>query len=188
MKTHPKSDLEETEIKNIPEEKEEQVKLEDELKGVEMIESQELRDAIKELYSDTMPKKIHYDEPYEVPKEVQPHDINALKDIDDRKLIELKECFKIFDVDGDGFINANDLRGLFRSLGEDVPEDQIQQMMSEALNPLDFDAFVVLMGYRTVDLDPEDVLLEAMSKWDKDGNGLINEELYKKKESPKNIK
>lgn len=32
-----------------------------------------------------------YKEPYHVPKEVKPHDIEALKEIDERKLIELKE-------------------------------------------------------------------------------------------------
>lgn len=48
------------------------------------------------------------------------------------------------------------------------------------MDPLDFDAFVVLLGYKTIELDPEEVILEALSKWDKNGTGFIDEELLKK--------
>lgn len=46
----------------------------------------------------------------------------------------------------------------------------------QAMNPLDFDAFVMLLGYKTIELDPEDVLLEALSKWDTGHTGLISED------------
>lgn len=45
----------------------------------------------------------------------------------------------------------------------------------QAMNPLDFDAFVMLLGYKTIELDPEDVLIEALSKWDVGQTGLISE-------------
>lgn len=83
----------------------------------------------------------------------------------------------IFDLDGDGSIDAADLRGTFGTLGDDqIPEGLVEQMLSEAMNPLDFDAFVMLMGYRTIEMDPEDVLLEALSKWDLHRCGVIDEE------------
>lgn len=44
------------------------------------------------------------------------------------------------------------------------------------MNPLDFDAFVMLLGYKTIELDPEDVLIEALSKWDVGHTGLISED------------
>lgn len=44
------------------------------------------------------------------------------------------------------------------------------------MNPLDFDAFVMLLGYKTIELDPEDVLMEALSKWDVGQTGLISED------------
>ncbi len=44
------------------------------------------------------------------------------------------------------------------------------------MNPLDFDAFVMLLGYKTIELDPEDVLIEALSKWDVGQTGLISED------------
>lgn len=46
----------------------------------------------------------------------------------------------------------------------------------QAMNPLDFDAFVMLLGYKTIELDPEDVLIEALSKWDDEKTGLISED------------
>jgi len=48
-------------------------------------------------------------------------------------------------------------------------------MMQEAKEPLDYEAFVRLMSRRTQELDPEDVLLEAWSKWDDHGTGKIDE-------------
>lgn len=44
------------------------------------------------------------------------------------------------------------------------------------MNPLDFDAFVMLLGYKSIELDPEDVLCEALSKWDLAKSGLISED------------
>lgn len=41
--------------------------------------------------------------------------------------------------------------------------------------PIDFDSFVLLMTHRTIELDPEDVLLEAWAKWDLDEEGFIDE-------------
>lgn len=108
------------------------------------------------------------------------------------------KAFLLFDLDGDGCIDANDLRGTFGTLGElDVAEGLVEQMLSEviasdkqefvyliyttritiqAMNPLDFDAFVMLLGYKTIEMDPEDVLIEALSKWDLEKKGVIDED------------
>lgn len=104
------------------------------------------------------------------------------------------KAFQLFDLDGDGCIDANDLRGTFGTLGEvDVSDGLVEQMLSEvivyvkrelsykivtiqAMNPLDFDAFVMLLGYKTIEMDPEDVLIEALSKWDLEKKGVIDED------------
>lgn len=72
-------------------------------------------------------------EPYQIPIAVKGSDVEALRDLDERKLIELKEAFMIFDLDGDGHIDADDLRSTFGTLGQDVTENQIEQMLSEVL-------------------------------------------------------
>ncbi|KAL4707294.1 hypothetical protein ACJJTC_019832 [Scirpophaga incertulas] len=101
---------------------------------------------------------------------------NVLAELDESKLFELKEAFLLFDLDGDGCIDHNDLRGTLVSLGEKVDEQAVRNMLAEAPNPLDFDAFVNLLGYKTLELDSEDTLVAALSRWDKDNSGLISEE------------
>ncbi|XP_059612153.1 myosin regulatory light chain, smooth muscle [Phlebotomus argentipes] len=118
-------------------------------------------------------------EPYVVPIAVKAGDINALRDLDERKIIELKEAFNLFDLNGDGFIDAADLKSTYGTLGQEISDDQVSSMLSEAMEPLDFDAFVVLLGYKTIELDPEEVLLEALSKWDKNRTGLISHDRIK---------
>ncbi|GAB0088256.1 myosin regulatory light chain 2, smooth muscle minor isoform [Sergentomyia squamirostris] len=118
-------------------------------------------------------------QPYEVPIAVKAGDINALRDLDERKLIELKEAFSLFDLNGDGFIDAEDLKSTYGTLGQEISDEQVSAMLSEAINPLDFDAYVVLMGYKTIELDPEEVLLEALSKWDKMRTGFIDKDCVK---------
>ncbi|XP_063827019.1 uncharacterized protein LOC135076492 [Ostrinia nubilalis] len=101
---------------------------------------------------------------------------NVLAELDETKLFELKEAFLLFDLDGDGCIDHSDLRATLVSLGEKVDEQAVRIMLSEAPNPLDFDAFVNLLGYKTLELDSEDTLVAALSRWDKDNSGLISEE------------
>ncbi|CAK1544126.1 unnamed protein product [Leptosia nina] len=101
---------------------------------------------------------------------------NMLAELDENKIFELKEAFLLFDLDGDGCIDHNDLRGTFISLGENVDERAVSHMLSEASNPLDFDAFVNLLGYRSIELDSEEILVAALSRWDPENTGYIPEE------------
>ncbi|XP_045524250.1 calmodulin-2 [Pieris brassicae] len=100
---------------------------------------------------------------------------NILAELDENKIFELKEAFLLFDLDGDGCIDHNDLRGTFISLGENVDEHAVSNMLSEATNPLDFDAFVNLLGFKTLELDSEEILVTALSRWDPENTGYIPE-------------
>ncbi|XVF80856.1 hypothetical protein PTKIN_Ptkin15bG0109100 [Pterospermum kingtungense] len=53
---------------------------------------------------------------------------------------ELKEAFKVFDRDQDGFISANELRQVMMNLGERVTVEEAEQMIREA--DLDGDGLV----------------------------------------------
>lgn len=45
------------------------------------------------------------------------------------------QAFLLFDLDGDGCIDANDLRGTFGTLGEDdVSDGLVEQMLSEVIS------------------------------------------------------
>jgi len=85
------------------------------------------------------------------------------------------KVFSLFDTDCDGLISKEDLRFTYTALGNEPNEQLLEQMMQEAKEPLDYEAFVRLMSRRTQELDPEDVLLEAWSKWDDHGTGKIDE-------------
>jgi calmodulin len=45
---------------------------------------------------------------------------------------ELREAFKVFDRDGDGYINAAELRRVMRNVGENLSEVEIDEMIREA--------------------------------------------------------
>ncbi|XP_059485358.1 myosin regulatory light polypeptide 9-like [Neocloeon triangulifer] len=95
----------------------------------------------------------------------------------ENKLRELAEGFFLLDWNKDGQIDKVDLQMTFASLGfPDVPDEQIDGMLSEASSPLDIDAFIELMGKKSAELDPEDLLVKALSCWDEDSSGFISEE------------
>ena len=45
---------------------------------------------------------------------------------------EMKEAFKVFDKDGDGFISAAELRHVMANLGEKLTDDEVEEMIREA--------------------------------------------------------
>ncbi|XP_047313124.1 calmodulin-2/4-like [Impatiens glandulifera] len=45
---------------------------------------------------------------------------------------ELKEAFKVFDKDEDGFISANELRHVMMNFGEKLTDEEVQHMIKEA--------------------------------------------------------
>ena len=114
------------------------------------------------------------DEPYRPPTAVEAGDVNALQELDERKIIELREAFNLFDLDHDGYIDATDLKATFQTLQVEVNDEFIESMLADAMDPLDFQSFVLMYGMRTIEMDPEVVLLEALTKWDKERTGQIS--------------
>lgn len=48
----------------------------------------------------------------------------------------------------------------------------IEEMLADASQPIDFDSFALMMVYKTMELEPEIVLLEALSKFDERCQGI----------------
>lgn len=63
-------------------------------------------------------------------------------------------------------------------MGIDAPDEQVQEMLSEASQPVDFDSFAMMMCFKTMEMEPEIVMLEALSKWDEKIQGVISLERW----------
>lgn len=61
-----------------------------------------------------------------------------MKERDSEK--ELKEAFRVFDKNGDGFISAPELRHVMTNLGEKLTDEEVEDMIKEA--DLDGDGLV----------------------------------------------
>ncbi|XP_071533134.1 neo-calmodulin-like [Panulirus ornatus] len=72
---------------------------------------------------------------------------------------ELRDAFKIFDKHGRGYICASDLRAVLQCLGEDLSEEEIEDMIREVDidgdGRIDFEEFVKALGENDDDEDDE---------------------------------
>merc|ERR1711955_83940 len=53
-----------------------------------------------------------------------------MKDTDSDE--ELREAFRVFDKDGNGFISASELRHVMTNLGEKLTDEEVDEMIREA--------------------------------------------------------
>ena len=70
-----------------------------------------------------------------------------MRDTDSQE--ELIEAFKVFDRDGNGLISANELQHVMTSLGENITEEEVEEMIKEADkdgdNYINFEEFVIMI-------------------------------------------
>jgi Ca2+-binding EF-hand superfamily protein len=63
---------------------------------------------------------------------------------------EYTQAFQVFDKDGDGFINRQELKTILRSLGQNPTDDDIEQLMQTVDNGHDgrisFDEFIKIIS------------------------------------------
>ena len=45
---------------------------------------------------------------------------------------EIREAFKVFDKDGNGYISASELRHVMTNLGEKLTDEEVDEMIKEA--------------------------------------------------------
>ena len=91
---------------------------------------EEIKDIIKKLELEDK-KVINYEEFLSI--------INSKdKHIDEEE--EVLNAFKVFDKDGNGLININELKELMLSIGNNWTEEEINEMLGEA--DIDMDGFI----------------------------------------------
>mmetsp|Transcript_924 Transcript_924/g.1194 ORF Transcript_924/g.1194 Transcript_924/m.1194 type:complete len:128 (+) Transcript_924:2-385(+) len=81
----------------------------------------------------------------------------------------------MFDTNGDGTIEAKELRMVMKQLGHNLSNKEVMEMIGSVDDnsdgSIDFDEFVQLMGSRS---DPDQELREAFDVFDTDKNGSIS--------------
>ena len=71
-----------------------------------------------------------------------------MKDTDSEE--EIREAFRVFDKDGNGFISAAELRHVMTNLGEKLTEEEVGQLIGEVDTngdgQVDYEEFVTMMN------------------------------------------
>ena len=101
---------------------------------------------------------------------------NVFAMFDQSQIQEFKEAFNMIDQDRDGFIEKDDLKDMFASLGKAPTEDYIDDMLNQAPGALNFTMFLTLFGEKLNGTDAEDVILNAFACFDDEHSGKIHED------------
>nr|AAS94012.1 MRLC [Clonorchis sinensis] len=71
---------------------------------------------------------------------------------------EFKEAFTLIDQNRDGFIDIEDLKDMYASLGRTPSDAELKEMLDESPGPLNFTMFINLFGEKLNGTDPEDAV------------------------------
>ncbi|XP_033736484.1 neo-calmodulin-like isoform X1 [Pecten maximus] len=91
--------------------------------------------------------------------------------------IEFKEAFKLFDRDGDGTVDVDELGTVMKSLGQEPTEQEVRDMINEVDNDqsgsIEFPEFLQLMAKKMNDTDTEQEIKDAFKVFDTSARGYI---------------
>ena len=109
---------------------------------------------------------------------ISPSKLGGLEGLTEDQVAEFKEAFSLFDKDGDGTISTTELGIVMRSLGQNLSEIELQDMIKEVdadgNGVVDFQEFLTLMSQKIKDPDADDELFEAFKVFDRDGDSFIS--------------
>ncbi|THD25356.1 Nonmuscle myosin II regulatory light chain [Fasciola hepatica] len=92
---------------------------------------------------------------------------------------EFKEAFTLIDQNRDGFIDIEDLKDMYASLGRTPGDSELKEMLDESPGPLNFTMFINLFGEKLNGTDPEDALRNAFAMFDPANKRYLEEEYIK---------
>merc|ERR1711862_385852 len=82
-----------------------------------------------------------------------------------------KDCFKLMDINKDGTIDKNDLRGVFDNVGVLMTEGELDGLLGEIGGPCTYDNMVKMFQEKMPGEgnDPDDVIVQAFKSYDAEG-------------------
>merc|ERR1712198_829472 len=82
-----------------------------------------------------------------------------------------KGCFKLMDINKDGTIDKNDLRGAFDNVGVLMSEGELDGLLGEISGPCTYDNMVKMFQEKMAGEgnDPDDLITQAFKSYDNEG-------------------
>merc|ERR1712193_572018 len=82
-----------------------------------------------------------------------------------------KDCFKLMDINKDGTIDKNDLRGAFDNVGVLMSEGELDGLLGEISGPCTYDNMVKMFQEKMAGdgNDPDDLIIQAFKAYDIEG-------------------
>merc|ERR1711921_41571 len=82
-----------------------------------------------------------------------------------------KDCFKLMDINKDGVLDKNDLRGAFDNVGVLMSESELDGLLGEVSGPCTCDNMVAMFAEKMAGdgNDPDDLIVQAFKAYDNDG-------------------
>merc|ERR1712200_286966 len=78
-----------------------------------------------------------------------------------------KDCFKLMDINKDGQLDKNDLRGAFDNVGVLMSESELDGLLGEISGPCTYDNMVKMFQEKMAGAgnDPDDLIVQAFKTW-----------------------
>lgn len=90
---------------------------------------------------------------------------------------DIKECFTLFDKDGDSRIACQELGTIVRSLGQNPTEAEVDEVVRNVIRNSSFglpELYQVMSRFMNDPRDKEEEIREAFRVFDRDGTGTIS--------------
>uniref|UniRef100_A0A8C4IIJ2 EF-hand domain-containing protein n=2 Tax=Dicentrarchus labrax TaxID=13489 RepID=A0A8C4IIJ2_DICLA len=114
-------------------------------------------------------------------KRAQRASSNVFSMFEQTQIQEFKEAFTLIDQNRDGFIDKEDLKDTYASLGKlNVKDNEVEDMLKEATGPINFTMFLNLFGEKLHGTDPEDTILNAFKMFDPSAKGYVHKDELQK--------
>ena len=99
---------------------------------------------------------------------------NVFSQFEQSQIQEFKEAFGMIDANRDGFIDKDDLRATYASLGVmSIENSKLDEMMAEAPAAINFTVFLSMLADKLNGADSEDVIVNAFKLFDPENKGTI---------------